>query len=53
MIVGAPEEIKMAYSHGKKSMKSFEQCYKNYPFCPYSARTMLKLLKIYSYIFGG
>lgn len=53
MTLGVPKEIEMAYSRGNKSKKSFEQCYKYYQFCPYSARTMFKLLKIYSFIFGG
>ncbi|XP_055302774.1 uncharacterized protein LOC129568642 isoform X2 [Sitodiplosis mosellana] len=50
---GVPEEIELAHSRGKQSEKSFERCYKHYPYCPYSARTMLKVLQIYSYIFGG
>lgn len=32
---------------------SYKKCYTNYPFCPYSARTMLKLMQIDSYLFGG
>lgn len=49
---GAPKEIELAHNHGKNSTKSFELCYKHYPYCPYSARTMLKILRLYSYIFG-
>lgn len=53
MTTGVPEEIELAHSRGKESVKSFELCYQHYPYCPYSARTMLKVLHIYSYIFGG
>lgn len=49
---GAPKEIELAHNHGKNSTKSFELCYKHYPYCPYSARIMLKILRLYSYIFG-
>lgn len=47
-----PKEIKLAHNRGK-SEKSFEACYKFYSYCPYSARTMLRVLQIYTYIFGG
>lgn len=52
MTVGVPKEIERAYLHGKNSTDSAEKCYKNYRYCPYSARTMLKILQIYSNIFG-
>lgn len=48
-----PKEIELAHNRGKQSEKSFERCYKFYKYCPYSAHTMLKLLQIYTYIFGG
>lgn len=53
MTVDVPKEIETAYTHGEKSTKTHEKCYKYYPYCPYSARTMLKVLEIYSYIFDG
>lgn len=50
--IGAPEEIEMAYLRGKNLTGSSEKCYPSYPYCPYAAQTMLKILHIYSYIFG-
>lgn len=50
---GVPNEIETAYNHGKNFWKSDKQCYTHYPYCPYSTRTMLKLLQFYSYLFGG
>lgn len=48
-----PIEIQLAYTYGQKSMETHEKCYKHYPYCPYSARMMLKVLEIYSYLFDG
>lgn len=50
--IGAPEEIEIAYQRGQNATGFSEKCYKSYPYCPYAARTMLKILHIYSYIFG-
>lgn len=52
MNVGAPKEIEKAYLRGRNLIGVSEKCYINYPYCPYAARTMLKILHIYSYIFG-
>lgn len=52
MNVGVPNKIEVAYKNGMKFTGFPEKCYKNYTYCPYTARTMLKILNIYSYIFG-
>lgn len=52
MTIDVPNEIETAYLHGINSTQSFEKCYKKFPYCPYSARIMLKLLQLYSYVFG-
>lgn len=49
---GAPKDIETAYFLGKNSTGFSEKCFKNYQYCPYAARTMLKILHMYSYIFG-
>lgn len=50
---GAPKAIENAYSLGLSAHKNYEKCYKQYPYCPYSAKTMLKLLQLYSYFMDG
>lgn len=52
MMIGVPKEIELAHTYGKNAINSYEMCYSSYPYCPYSANIMLKILKIYSYIFG-
>lgn len=49
---GAPNDIEVAYLRGKNATGFSEKCFNNYQYCPYAARTMLKVLHIYSYIFG-
>lgn len=48
----APKDIELAYFRGKNLTGSPEKCFQNYQYCPYAARTMLKILHMYSYIFG-
>lgn len=50
--VDTPQEIETAYNHGKSAMNSDEMCYKHYSYCPYSARTMLKILQYHAFLFG-
>ncbi|KAJ6649239.1 hypothetical protein Bhyg_04473 [Pseudolycoriella hygida] len=50
---GAPEEIVNAYHIGLKNPKLFSKCYQKYPFCPYSAKVMLKLLEVHSAVFSS
>lgn len=55
-----PKKLKKAYDEGsdfnKNEQSDFKNCYKNYPFCPYSADTMMKLIshfnKVQNLLFG-
>jgi TolA-binding protein len=51
-----PKKLRKAYEQGleysKGDKEGFRKCYKNYPICPYSAETMLKLMTINKFIFG-
>ncbi|XP_054083637.1 uncharacterized protein LOC105209664 [Zeugodacus cucurbitae] len=44
-VVSAPVEIRLAFSRGLALRKSTESCYNVYPFCVYSAKTMLRVLR--------
>lgn len=50
---GAPQKIQNAYEFGLKSDNYSEKCLKKYSMCPYTAKTMLKILAVYSYLFGS
>lgn len=42
-----PKKLKSAYLQGLEyntGEESFKKCYKDYPICPYSAKTMLKFI---------
>lgn len=51
-----PGKIKRAFYLGQKYGRSkpndYKRCYSEYPYCPYSGNTMLKILKFYSYLAG-
>lgn len=51
-----PKKLKKSYQQGmsfnKNSEGDFKKCYKDYSMCPYSAKTMLKLITFNKFIFG-
>lgn len=48
----APVKIKNAYNLGVKYSNNSSKCYKHFPLCPYSSKTMLKLIQLYNSFFG-
>lgn len=51
-----PKKLKKSFEQGleynKNQKEDFKKCYKNYPICPYSAETMLKLISFNKLLFG-
>lgn len=47
-----PTKIRKAYNLGEKYSNNSSKCYKHFPLCPYSSKTMLKLIQLYNSFFG-
>ncbi|XP_037033903.1 uncharacterized protein LOC119072732 [Bradysia coprophila] len=52
IVRGAPDEVDKAYQFGARNPNLFSKCREEYPFCPYSAKVMLKLLDLHNTVFG-
>ena len=54
--VKVPKKLKKAFENGynynKNLDEDFKNCYKDYPFCPYSAKTMIKIITFNKAVFG-
>ncbi|CAO1425026.1 unnamed protein product [Diamesa serratosioi] len=54
--VKVPKRLKKSFEEGQdynqNGKEDFEKCYKNFPICPYSAKTMMKLIQFNNYLFG-
>ena len=54
--VKVPKKLKKAFENGynynKNLDEDFKNCYEDYPFCPYSAKTMIKIITFNKAVFG-
>lgn len=53
IIKSAPNDITKAYEQGQKYLNKSAKCYQQYPFCPFSAKIMLKILEVYTHLLNN